>query len=652
MASSPDHIDAMMQAPAPKAGKPPITANPAFPWIVALWFAALLGIGSLILPAALLERFVTASGLSAALPMAAPPLGFTARALVALVGTGFGALLGMALAKRLAKPRQKRITDRSAPSRKPLNPEEDFDDLYLGGEDSPAPAGRRRALAIAEEEGPSDFLNIAPVPGFSEDLGAEDVQDAAEDVAEEATPASSGPQRQEFQATEKAEEDDTLDLDPSTELVEENAGPPQVRAGRQEFVASDGPAGPVIDVEYSTPVEAKATAREPLPFSPPSMAQQGGLDRTIDGDADAPDATEEQNFAPESMSGEESEDSVSDKQIFEAADAPENAPDATTHDIGSQDNSVEDTVDQEVANQEMGAQEDGLVQLVQRLGSTLEKHREWSAERAAQKFAAAPPAFDLAIDANANVNAITGGDGAAADTPIPREFDPAAAEEAAQAMAAYFGSPAATPAEQPQPAAPQQENSPPDFSRPDNAQTADHSPQRYGALTGIAAAAVDAYDEGEDEEDDIVDLAASFALPLTKASQSAPAPEMAPATAPTPVSRPAFDQPPPSASPQVDQQVETAQTPAAAPVNPFKRSGEEFVRIEEPEPEEDSAQPAVLFPNQDNRQAGASPPRAFDRPVAHGNESAELRADRPKPSNDDNERALREALMNLQRMAK
>ena len=36
--------------------KPPISTHPAFPAITALWFAALLGFGSLVLPIALLER--------------------------------------------------------------------------------------------------------------------------------------------------------------------------------------------------------------------------------------------------------------------------------------------------------------------------------------------------------------------------------------------------------------------------------------------------------------------------------------------------------------------------------------------------------------------------------------------------------------------
>ena len=39
---------------ASRPAKAPISTHPAFPAIVALWFAALLGLGSLVLPVALI----------------------------------------------------------------------------------------------------------------------------------------------------------------------------------------------------------------------------------------------------------------------------------------------------------------------------------------------------------------------------------------------------------------------------------------------------------------------------------------------------------------------------------------------------------------------------------------------------------------------
>ena len=65
-------------------GAAPIGAHPAFPGIVAVWFALLLGLGTLVLPAALIERLVLASGIVSLVPAANPPLGFTELALMAV----------------------------------------------------------------------------------------------------------------------------------------------------------------------------------------------------------------------------------------------------------------------------------------------------------------------------------------------------------------------------------------------------------------------------------------------------------------------------------------------------------------------------------------------------------------------------------------
>lgn len=83
--------------------KAPISTHPAFPAIVALWFAALLGLGSLVLPVALFETLVTATGIAAIVPPAEPPLGFTARAVIALTGAIAGAALGLLLARQVAR---------------------------------------------------------------------------------------------------------------------------------------------------------------------------------------------------------------------------------------------------------------------------------------------------------------------------------------------------------------------------------------------------------------------------------------------------------------------------------------------------------------------------------------------------------------------
>ena len=86
----------------------PITRHPLFPAIVALWFAALLGVGSLVLSTTLLERLVLTTGLDTMITAAAPPLGIKARLLVALALGLLGAVTGWLLALRVARPAARR----------------------------------------------------------------------------------------------------------------------------------------------------------------------------------------------------------------------------------------------------------------------------------------------------------------------------------------------------------------------------------------------------------------------------------------------------------------------------------------------------------------------------------------------------------------
>ncbi|MFM2373067.1 MAG: hypothetical protein RIS85_2789, partial [Pseudomonadota bacterium] len=103
----------------------PITAHPMFPFVTGLWLATALGFGSFILAPALLEGPVVALGIPALVPAAAPPLGFTARALVALIMLIVGAVAGYIIGRRIGQPKSE------APVR-----------MRGVGE----PAGRRRAL--------------------------------------------------------------------------------------------------------------------------------------------------------------------------------------------------------------------------------------------------------------------------------------------------------------------------------------------------------------------------------------------------------------------------------------------------------------------------------------------------------------------------
>ena len=84
-------------------GKIPLSRHPMFAPIVAMWFAALLGIGSFAIRTNVLENAVLALRIDALVPAAVPPLGFTARMLLALVVMLAGAALGYGLARLVAR---------------------------------------------------------------------------------------------------------------------------------------------------------------------------------------------------------------------------------------------------------------------------------------------------------------------------------------------------------------------------------------------------------------------------------------------------------------------------------------------------------------------------------------------------------------------
>jgi hypothetical protein len=146
--------------------------------IVALWFAALLGIGSMVLPLSMFENFAAASGLADAFEAAQPPLGATARIGLALVAAALGALAGILVARRVAAAHaqdsatRRPATLRPSPKR-PISAHDELDEEgIVGVAAEPAEprepfAGRRRALAVTEESARSEFLSFAPLPGQS-----------------------------------------------------------------------------------------------------------------------------------------------------------------------------------------------------------------------------------------------------------------------------------------------------------------------------------------------------------------------------------------------------------------------------------------------------------------------------------------------------
>lgn len=263
------------------ADKAPISTHPAFPAIVALWFCALFGIGSMVLPTALLEKIVTATGLAAVIPSAAPPLGATARILIALAASGVGVVAGLYIARKVVASQANgsadtRRTARTASTytpasdlsaKRPISAHEElgsdrFDAPLDESEPALADAGgrRRRALSLSDESVRSEFLDLAPLPG----------QFDAEPALATAAAAIPDPQ-------------DALDLAAFGEDIDE-AGESDWFAGHPEttfaeFTASEAmpPVDPqpieepgIIEGEDDMPMTA---ANMPAPFDAPEGRQ-------------------------------------------------------------------------------------------------------------------------------------------------------------------------------------------------------------------------------------------------------------------------------------------------------------------------------------------------------------------------------------------
>ncbi len=622
--TSQDQRDMALTGAKPK-GKAPITAHRAFPLVVAMWFAALLGLGTLILPVAMIEGLIDSTGLAAIIPSAAPPLGATFRLGVAVLGAVLGAGLGLMVARKVTPAsadaaRRRSISLAETPRRTPLSAR---DDLGSDSFDSVASfaTSRRRALAIEDEGRKSDFLKVAPLPGEDDGHGyarAEDHADEVTGLQYEHMPAARARAAEPFA-------DEPLDLGP-LDLGPLDLGECAEFTEVQEF-ASHKPAQTkeinmsarqvFSPVSAATPVSEELSAfetgaAEPLHFSPPSMARSSFEPEV------APQTAERQQFRQPEPAEEISAEMVAepDPELV-ALRNPSAASFARPAEPVVEHAFVEPARTAEIPMDDLG-----LVQLVQRLGATLEKHREWSAQRAELKTSAAH--FPRAV--------------------VAADFDMADPGEAAQAMAAFFED---SPVDE-QPSHSGEDVDAAQDAPPEPAFAPPQMPQMFvpaaaselepgiaelrpfcglGQIDDVAA---------QDEDEDIARLAASFSLPRNLAT-----------AAPTLVPQAFADDDTPaglSAEPEVASDNEDY--PSLLEMkNPFRDNRPAFVRVEEPEPE--TTQAAVIFPHEAPRVSAA---RAFDPPG--GEPRTSMASASPAPASDDQQRVLREALMNLQRIGK
>lgn len=143
------------------ANRRPISTHKAFAPIVALWFAALLGLGSMVLPVELIERMVLRTGASSYLPMIAPPLDLAGRAIVAIVLALLGGAIGQVIARRLGAAHSPSTGDETvAETRAPISAYAELGDAEVEEE---APR-RSRRLSVEDDVQDEQVIEFAPLP--------------------------------------------------------------------------------------------------------------------------------------------------------------------------------------------------------------------------------------------------------------------------------------------------------------------------------------------------------------------------------------------------------------------------------------------------------------------------------------------------------
>jgi hypothetical protein len=551
-------------------GPAPVSAHPAFPAIVALWFAALLGLGSLILPLVLLERLSTVTGLASLVPSMAPPLGFTARASIALAAAVSGAALGLVLARQVARgqaPQARQRFGDVAHKLKPISAHEELGEEGLGA-DPPRPAGqKRRSLAIAEDSRPSEYLQAAPLPGYGHHAHATPDKVEALELADYVEPE----EPDQAQENQEPSMTDARNFDPpSDDRPDDDERPEFMRSTSSASLpqAFDPMAQVEVEDEDEYEDEDERGAVDALPFAAPSLRRAQAVAaeaEDFDEDIDEPSAA-----------------GFSELRIPRAFEPEAAAPRLAA--VATDETDCRDS-----AGENRPLEDLGLVQLATRLGSAIERRRALLAAQASSR-----PAGNASL---AETN---------------EDFDAAAAEDAARARADFFG---AAKASQPEPFAPDGQGG--------------NAPLPAPFASPLREIDLDEHDEADDDS-----LAASFSLPLRKRHEGGPVQRPAPV-------RVTFEEE------EAEQEFgdEEEYSSLLAMKNPFANKSQ-FVRVEEPEPDEDEIEAAVTFPErkQEEPAAGArpfDPPGGVPRSKAQGSQR----------NHGEAERELRAALETLQRMS-
>lgn len=675
----------------PAKGKP-ITSHQLFPAVVALWFGALFGLGSLAVRPSLLEELVLKSRLDLIIPAAAPPLGVTARILVALILAAIGAVIGIALARRIARPkpvvterkRSSRDLGRSESAARPHYADASTRPPVLAGGDysneaeNPGGGGvlanRRRSLAIEHEEEAFVPHEMAPLPG-----GSPQVFDISELRMEEPQ-AAPEPEPVAFAQPEPPlTQSAPVNLDwsnaaPLTAPAAPIAVPSAIEAQRQVFQAEPEPApqapAPLCPVSEA----AHADGRQVFgmsPPAPPSEAPRQIFGMEVTNDHVAQDMLKAAGFKTTVFEQEEPEPLFVQREapVAPSVEAPHEAaapvpipqvfePAATAQPVVPPMAAVPQAPVSEAPAPEAPLPSPanlGITDLASRLAESMRRRRAARAPEAAPQVsvseapapAAAPfepaPAFAPAPVPTAFTVPVE-----AEPAPVPQAFElaPAAApvphayEPPHEATASPFAAPQPVTFAAPEPVL---------AAVPSFAAAPEVPPAAPALPRAMQPLALDAFIEEDAALDPSLLPPRHIAMPVT----------------PVPVAVPVAAEPEPAPL-ELGAEDELAEEPANdenyASLLELAPARNPFVRIEEPEAANAEIEPVVIFPGQAPTATApaapfaavpeAAPFRRFDGPEAAGQGQA-VAANNAPPAVDQSEadHALRAALANLQRMS-
>lgn len=637
----------------PAKGKP-ITSHQLFPAVVALWFGALFGLGSLAVRPSLLEGLVLKSHLDLVIPAAAPPLGVTARILVALILAALGAMIGIALARRIARPtpvaterkRNTRDLGRDESAARPhyadasTRPPVLVGGSYCDEVDSPGGGGvlanRRRSLAIEHEEEAFVPHEMAPLPG-----GNPQVFDISElrmeepQAAPEAVPAA-------FVEPQPA----TVNLDwanaaPLAAPAEPAAAPSGIEAQRQIFQAEPEPAqAEVPQPVCPATVAAHADGRQIFgmnPPAPPSEAPRQIFGMDVTGDHVDQDFVKAAGFKttvfeleePEPLFGQRKSPAIPQAEAPLEAAAPAPIPQAFEPVVAAEPVAPPIAAEPEAPLPSPATL--GMTDLAARLAESMRRRRSARAAQADPEV----PASEVLVPVAALLEPAL----------VPQSFEPAPVQVSATAPVPQAYEPPLEAA-----LAPFAAQQPPAFAAPDPVPAP--APDIPAAIATPPAAApvpramqplaLDAFIEEDSALDPGLLPPRHIAMPVAPVPAAEP---VAVAPAPAPLELGAEDELPeePGGAENYASLLEIA--PARNP----------FVRIEEPEAAGADVEPVVIFPGQAPAAAAMPEPapfRRFDAPAAAGQGQPVAINSAPQAvEQGEAEHALRAALSNLQRMS-